>query len=406
MLKAILEAAKLDSAFCAELLGVPRDQFSQWLLAARPIPDFIIPELCSILGVREKELAPKRMLRNASESMLAPAIWFKLRDERLTEADRELVAVIRKLGFYLTQLQSIRGRVTRFDPLFRSVRDRVDKTAPPAIQGKVAALAFRSASGLGQREIGIGEALRPFLRALGILVIESPLSKSSVDGCSFQVGYEGSLTPTLFANTYGSTWFRRNVILMHELGHAIFDLDNEQVAVDYKDEDASGLSESRAQAFAQECLVPKSVLVQFASRFGLKWESLTEKDLAILISNCHVEQRLVLRAALEAELIDQEHFEKYILFDCAGWTREFSPHALSTQEYIDTLSSDASRWWLAENRNTTVGTRTVRLPSGYIAQVLDALNANEISSRKAAEMLLMDEESVQERFGELLTVSA
>ena len=98
--------------------------------------------------------------------------------------------------------------------------------------------------------------MSPTLRTLGILVIESPV-KSAVEGCAFSVGSESGATPSVFANSYKSTWFRRNAVMMHEVGHAIFDLESEQISIDYKDESSDELKELRAQTFAQECLVPK-----------------------------------------------------------------------------------------------------------------------------------------------------
>ena len=407
LLKDIIEATKLDPAFCAELAGVTPDQFQEWLTGSCPIPRFVIPELSAILGVAERTVfqtaGPKG--NNVGSGSLAPAIWYKLRDNKLTDQDREMVALVRKLGFYLNQLADVRGeKVRRFEPLFRAIRQKVDRTAPPAVQGRIAAQEFRSMADLQSGQKGVGEWIRPTLRRLGILVVESPL-KSSVEGCAFGVGIESSSSPCVFANSYRSSWFRRNAVLMHELAHAIFDLDSEQVSIDYRDESTDELKELLAQTFAQECLAPRSVLVQIANRFGLRWGALSAEDVARLMAEAHAEQRLVLTAAYEAGLLNKEEMTRCKELDCDSALREISKHALTTREYLRELASDAPKW-IAENRNTSVGRRSLRLPSGYVALVIESLRAGQISEGKAAEMLMMDRATLRGRFGALLVESA
>ena len=332
---------------------------------------------------------------------LAPAVWYKLRDSKLVAADRELVAMIRKLGFYMNQLAEIRGeKLRRFEPLFRGVREKVDRTLPPAVQGKAAAEAFRSMTDLKHGEVGIGEWLRKILRALGVLVVESPI-KSFVEGCAFSVGAESDQTPCVFANSYGSTWFRRNAVIMHEIGHVIFDLESEQVSVDYRDETSDDLKELRAQTFAQECLVPRSVLVQITNRHGLRWTHLSSTEIATLIADSQVEQSLVLKAAYEAELIDADQYENYSGIDCVDELCTLSSHALNTQEYLRSQPSQMPPW-IAQNRNTEFGRRSLRLPSLFVSQVIEACSADQISEAKAAEMLMIEESTFRKRFGSLV----
>jgi hypothetical protein len=328
MLRQILGSTRLDRGFCARLVGVTPEHFEEWLSGRRPVPRFVLPELSAILGAPAKNLAAspcRAFTRRGDSAALAPAIWYKLRDEKLTQADRELVGLVRKLGFYLSQLQAIRGgRLNRFEPLFRAIREKVDKSAPPLVQGRLAAQAFRGMTDIQHGQLGAGEWLRPTLRNLGVLVVESPLPGSLVEGCSFNVGTEVCFTPCVFANSYKSTWFRRNVILMHELGHAIFDLESEQVSVDYKDTAFVELIEMRAQAFAEESLVPRSVLIQFANRRGIRWNQISPEDLAYLVASCHVEASLVLKAAFEADLIDAEQLSRYSAYECATEVRRLT----------------------------------------------------------------------------------
>jgi Zn-dependent peptidase ImmA (M78 family) len=316
------------------------------------------------------------------------------------DADREMVGIVRKLGFHLHQLNQIQGKVnSQFEHVFRTVLDRVDKSAPPGAQGRAAAQEFRAVVGLNQGQQGIGELIRPRLRQLGVLVIESPLPKSDVEGCSFRVLPGRLRQPCLFANTYKSTWFRRNWVILHELAHAVFDHENDEISLDFKEDSSlEDLRESRAEAFAQECLVPRSVLVHFQNQFGLSWDRLNEGQLALLMANTHTEQRAILKAAADAEFISGEDRCRYSKLDCHSELLKLTDRALTTSQYLRKLHEE-SPVWRAENRNTTISVRRLRLPSGYVDQVLKAYAAKLISFRKVAEMLMMDQATVSSRFG-------
>ncbi len=322
----------------------------------------------------------------------------KLRSDRLASVDRELVGLVRKLGYYIDQLQSIRGtRVRKFEPIFKTISGEIDRALPPAAQGRGAAAIFRSMTDLEHGQAGIGEWVRPTLRRLGVLVVESPI-KSSVEGCTFMVGADAAQTPCLFANSYRSTWFHRNSIIPHELAHAIFDLENDPVSLDFRDHNqADEVPELRAQTFAQECLMPKSVLVQCANRFGVNWSSLSKDDLAQLVAASHAEQGLILKAAFEEGFINHAQLSDYSHYQCDESIRKLSSHALSTREYLRSVAADSPKW-IAENRNTSLGRRPLRLPSAYVEQVLAAFKAGDISMRKASEMLMMEEETFCARF--------
>jgi Zn-dependent peptidase ImmA (M78 family) len=400
MLREILEATQLDPSFCAELVRVSPDQFSDWMEQKRPVPGFILPELASILGVPENAINSSRALGEEP-----PAIWFKLRNSKLKDADREFVGFVRKFGYYLGQLKTLTGRATQYEHVFAQVRKSIDRSSYPATQGRVAAKSFRESTGLDQGQSGIGDVLRPHLRALGILLIESPLPKSDIDGCCFGLGTGADGAPCIFSNTYKSSWFRRNYVIAHELCHAIFDLDNEQVSLDYKSEysDQYGrastidISELRAQVFAEECVIPKTVLVALANQIGIHWNALSVENLAFLVAKSHVEQGMVLRAAKRSGLIDEEQFKTYYAYDCAAYVKQFTDHALSTREYLKKMSMESPKW-KAENRRASIGSRTLRLPVGYIQQVLEALKDSHISEGKAAEMLMIDKDVLRQRF--------
>jgi Zn-dependent peptidase ImmA (M78 family) len=404
MLKEIIEAARLSPEFCANLTRIPIEQFREWVDDKRQVPSFVLPELSAVLGVSEKDLLSHKPSKPSDGSSLAPAIWFKLRDSRLGDSDRELVGLVRRLGFSMTQLDDIRNvRCSSvWNAIAQSVSNPIDRSAPPALQGSEAAARFRSVASLEKGQVGIGELIRPRLRQSGLVVIESPISKSSLEGCCFEVGAENDKRPCVFANTFKSTWFRRNEVILHEVGHAIFDLPNDPVSLDFvNEEDSATISEERARSFAQECLVPQTVLSHYANQFGLKWNMLTIEQLARLIAEVHVEKRLVVGAAYANGLIDAESRQRYLAYDCSSVLRNISLHTLTTREYMLNLAAETPKW-IARNRATSLGTRRLRLPAGYVKQVIDATNAGEISLGKAAEMLMMDRYTFAERFGDLV----
>jgi Zn-dependent peptidase ImmA (M78 family) len=403
MLKDLLKASQLDPVFCAGLVRVAPDQFNEWVTENR-LPEFVLPELSSILGVTQDTLKAKAQNGPQAEKEIAPAIWFKLRAERLTGADREMIGFVRKLGLYLEHMQALGGsKDNAYGPLFASIRENVDVSAPPAVQGRTAAQVFRRLSDMQHGQQGIGEWIRPYLRRVGILVLECPLAKSEVEGCCFLVGGDGSARPCLFANSHKADWFRRNEILGHELCHSIFDLTTEPVSIDYFGAVTTDISELRAQAFTQEFLVPKTVLVHFANKFGLKWNDLSPEDLGRLIASVHVGKRAVVDAIYEANLIEKSDRERYLNFTCGPHVREHTDHALTTVEYLRKKSED-SPTWVAGRRNVKIGNRTLRLPFSYAQQVLDCVNSGKISIGKAAEMMMMNRRVFLDRFGQILTL--
>ena len=334
---------------------------------------------------------------------ITPAIWYKLRADRLVDADRECVFLIRQIGANLNELEEVTQRRTvGWQVLFSSIRQKVDIQAPPRQQGRQAARMFRESSGLGHGHDGIGAVLRGNLRSIGILVVESPVPESALEGCSFYVGSDITQRPCIFANTHHVTWFRRNVVLAHELGHAIFDAENTGAALDFQDNDgANDLPEERAQAFAQELLLPPESLRHLAQARGVQWGTVTQVDLAQLVAASQVELNLVLGAAVDAGLMPLGRSKDLRSSPLDSLLRELTDHALSTKEYLRTKGSEATPL-LVGNRTTTIPSRRIRLPVSYVAQVLQACRDSVISDSKAAELLMIDEFTFESRFGEFM----
>jgi Zn-dependent peptidase ImmA (M78 family) len=186
------------------------------------------------------------------------------------------------------------------------------------------------------------------------------------------------------------------MILLHEVAHAIFDAETAGAALDFYDEDTGKLAEERADAFAQQVLVPRSVLQHLTQKDGIKWGALSAQSLATIVAQSHAEKRTILRAALENGLISQSLFAEYADFDIATILPSLSQHALSTDEYIKISRANAEEW--KGKRNTTIPSRAIRLPPSYIKGVTDAVKNGSISRGKAATMLMIDERDFDERF--------
>lgn len=396
VLQRVLEASGLDRDACAAALGLNGQILAEMLAGQRDIPRSMLPFIAAVLGVRDSVLeAPVPEARNVD---LVPAIWYKLRARGLGEADREYVLSIRQLAYHQHELEQVTdSRAVGWKALFEELRRQTDPQASPSEQGRQAARMFRASTGLDQGARGIGEVFRGCLRNIGVLVIETSASESVLEGCGFYVGPAGSERPCIFANAYRTTWFRRNRILLHELAHAIFDVESTIAALDFSaGSDASDIQEQRADAFAQEALVPFEVLRHFANQRGVRWESLTANELAQLVAFTHTEQRLVVKALRDADLIDDEKHAQLEAFDIADDLRSCTTHALSTDEYMRLADVKEQPWF--KRRTTTTTPRKLLLPFRYVTSVLNAYYASLISRGKAARMLMIDEFQFLDRF--------
>lgn len=399
MLREILANTLIAPENAAALLGINPELFLEWLANQRPMPHSVLEVLSSVIGV---DLAPyqQRKIPIQEAASLTPAIWYRLRTDSLTTEDREFVFLVRRLGFFINELEEVTGaKAVGWRTLFQDIRQQVDTQAPPRMQGIQAANMFRESRDLSRGATGIGNVLRGNLRSMGILVVEGALPKSRLEGCSFFVGSRPNERPCVFANSYQTTWFRRNMILLHEVAHAIFDADSNGAELDFFDADQDKLAEARADAFAQQVLVPKQVLQHLAQKSGIRWSELTSRSLAQLVAETHAEQRALLRSALENDLITRDLFEQYSSFDIAATLPSMSQHALSTEEFIKVSGANAEEW--KGKRNTTIPSRTLRLPSSYIKAVMEAFKSGTISRGKAAAMLMIDQKVFEDRFGDL-----
>ena len=395
VLHRILEIAELDPGACARALGISQQLFSEMLAGQREIPESMIPLVAAVVGVHESVLSSSE--KDARSKDVVPAIWYKLRSGGLTESDREYVLALRQLAYYYHELEAVtETRSAGWKVLFEAVRTQTDPQASPSEQGRQAARIFRKQSGLDLGARGIGEVFRGFLRNNGILLIETPAPDSRLDGCSFYVGPSGAMRPCLLANSYRTTWFRRNRILVHELAHAIFDVESAIASIDLIDEPSiDGVQESRADAFAQEALVPMEVLRHLSQQLSINWKRIEPSKFAVLMAATHVEQRLLSKALFEAQLVDGDSAQYLEQVDIAADLRRLTEHALSTEEFMlqHREYSDA-----ITKRATTTAPRKLLLPSRYVDAILRAMESLTISRGKAARMLMIERDELEERF--------
>jgi len=236
---------------------------------------------------------------------------------------------------------------------------------------------------------------------MGILVIESPIPNSRIEGCCFRVGSIDSTRPCLFANTHATTWFRRNEILAHELGHAIFDSDSDPASIDMLEQDQMPLAEQRAQAFAQELLIPSEVLARATEATRASWANMTREQLADLVAETHVEQRLILAAATDARKISSSQAADFVRWNIWEDLRNRSQHALSTEEFIARIGKEAAAAWVGKRKTTTSGF-SLRLPVSFVTAVLQATTERRISRGRAAALLMISDVDFNLRFGSLV----
>jgi Zn-dependent peptidase ImmA (M78 family) len=403
LLETILKATGLDAQTCAGLLGISPVIFGEWTAGQRQIPESYLSLLSDVLGVdsdviRSTSKHPQRI------EDVTPAIWYKFRGDKLVDADRESVLLIRQLGHFQNEIEEVTGKkALGWQPLFEAIRRANDAQAPPREQGRRAARSFRESTSLSQCATGIGEVFRGNLRRLGILVIENPIQGSRVEGCSFYVGSHPMERPCVFANTFKSTWFRRNVVLMHEIGHAIFDSLSGGASLDFVDSNVtSEFSEERAQSFAQESLLPRVVLHHVAQSQGIKWDRVTSENMAALVAETQVEQRMVAKAAVDGGFVTPEKEGDLLSLNIGPHLRQLSDRALNTSEFLARLGASGREKLMLGQRTTTIPSRQFRLPVPYIRGVVEALKEKRISPGKAAQLLMIDKYDLESRFGDLL----
>jgi Zn-dependent peptidase ImmA (M78 family) len=191
---------------------------------------------------------------------------------------------------------------------------------------------------------------------------------------------------------------------MHELGHAIFDqADGGKVdltqSLSKAEPDGESVSELRAQAFAKHVLLPYKLIISVCSQYSISLSELTTYDLARLVEKTHVGKHTLIEALRDYNLIDDEQVRCYQDYNIASELRQLTDHALSLKEYLQKFGEEKAREWL-NKRTTQHGKRRLILPVPYVRAVLDAVTQFSISIGKAAELLMIDTYTFEQRFPE------
>jgi hypothetical protein len=111
------------------------------------------------------------------------------------------------------------------------------------------------------------------------------------------------------------------------------------------------------------------------------------------------ELRTLLAASVDAGFLDPNQAEELRQTDISESLRSLSPHALTTDEFLEKAGTDKQEW--IGKRNTTLTSRAILLPIGYINAVVEAYRNRQISPSKAAVYLMIDEREFLERFGDV-----
>jgi Zn-dependent peptidase ImmA (M78 family) len=392
-----LGAFDFDRGFWTQLLGCSDRQLNDWSAGRREVPFSIAERLSRAIGV------PVEMLRRRGKEpididMLLPPLWLKARESSLDSAGHQAIAIARLLAARYEEILSLVEPTGNPRLFVNEIKEVMDPQHPARTQGEHAANAFLRLTTLGRGASGIGEVIRGFLRARGMLIIETPINSTRLEGFCVPVGAEHGPRPCVVVNSYRTTWFRRNYIILHELAHAIFDLDAASAVFDVPSasrEEPTNIAEQRADAFAQHALVPRRLLV--AQSRGKPLKDINAEGMAELIAAIHAEQRLIVKAALEYGLISQSDSERLANLKVARELRAKSWHARGLADLAreDFVFPEVADWG---PRLTTFPLKDVRLPIPFIRLVVQAAAEGKISSRKAAELLMVTDEDLP-RYG-------
>lgn len=403
MLAELLDALNLPREFWASLIGCSVEQLDEWRSGQREVPLSVADRLGRAIGVPRDVLLGKISGRQPIEWL--PPLWLKARQGHLGEAEHKAIALARLLASRYDEVETLLEVPSyTYKTLFTEIKQHVDPQLPARDQGRVAAGAFLQHSTLDKGATGIGEVFRGFLRARGVLLLETPVDNANFQGFCLPVGADTRSRPCLLANHYKATWFRRNYVLLHELAHAIFDLEAANAVFDKEVPEAlTGLpvlhdiAEERADSFALHALVSKRLLIAMEHRVH-RFTGLDASGMARVVAETHAEQALVVRAALEYGLINQEDAARLRDLKIAEELRGISFHArgVAGLKAGDLLDPEIARWGA---RLTTYPVSGLRLPIPFVRLVMEALKQHKISIGRAAELLMVKRHELHDLYG-------
>ncbi len=401
MLNDVVQAFDLPPLFWSQLIGCSPRQLQEWRANQREVPYSVAQKLSKAIGVPADAILGRRNVPGGAAALLPP-MWLKAREQGLGEAALKAIAMTRLLAAkYDEALSLLQSSSDSYRLLLNEISDRVDLQLPAGAQGEAAASAFLDLTGLAQTRSGIGEVFRGALRARGVLILETPISQAHLEGFCVPVGTLSRTRPCLVANSYATTWFRRNYVLVHEFAHAIFDLEAATAIYDIKVPTTPlsvNIAEERADAFARNVLLPKELLVSLENR-GYKLGELTKDSLAHVIAITHAEPRLIATAARLNGMISDEEEKRILGLRVSGAElakRTFHARGLASLSPDELIYPEVSRW---ADRLTTFPIAGLRLPIPFVRLVLTALKQEKVSTSRAAELLMITRDELAERYG-------
>lgn len=394
MFRQIVQDFGEPSDFWCDLAGCSDLMFSEWIEGTRKIPRSVARTFSQATGIDEAAFLSTEDGTHPGRSI--PSFWLRAKQAGLP-ADLRTISYARLLAENHWDLLGLLGRQAPAKvEVLQAIADRANPSDTPQKQGVDAAAAFLEFTTLEKGQRGIGEVLRGCIRSLGVFILETPLNETTPQGFCLLIG-EGRAC--IIANTYGTSWFHRNLVILHELCHAVFEIPDSAAEFDKRIEkngkvQTKSFAEQRAEAFATNALVSRKLLMAYWDR-GLPIPYLNAPGLAKLMAEVHAEPALILRAACQHGLITTDDYRRQRSnLPNKAQRAEASPHAKSLAELTDderqTFLRDPALFIApsAYPRKTTFPINGMRLPLPFIRDVLEALNNGLISYGKAQELMM------------------
>ncbi len=382
-----------DSEFC-ELLGCDLSRLERWRARGSILPGHEADLLADATGV------PFETILEAGGRITPSPIWQKARESASDEDSVIAAARARVMGARFAALQTMMGASSvGFLGLVRGMREAASLVDGPVAQAARASEYFLRETRLDVGALPIGEVLRGFLRSHGFVVMEIPIRKTRLEGFLTYLSADRVERPLIVANSYRTTWFRRNYVILHEVGH-LLDIETSASVFD-RDTSRRDATEERADLFALHTLVPRRLLENLISR-GLQVAGADEQRMARLIAGTHAEARHIARAAesyglidpIEARRLESLKVPKHLL-------GKESTHAATLFDAIGTpgyvRDSEALSILPREQRRTERPYKGLTVPVPYVLATKRALVEGRITRGRAAELLMVSEKTLADR---------
>lgn len=203
------------------------------------------------------------------------------------------------------------------------------------------------------------------LRKTGLHIFRKKLNNSNISGLFISHPYAGKC---ILIN-YDEDIFRQNFTLMHEVGHSIFDY-SKKINISFQsDISASKYMEIRANSFASNFLIPKSLLK------NLRINQFSNEIILKLCLQFKVNIQVLLISLKQSNLINQEQFDNFVSLRIPKSEKE-DPELKNLSDKIKNAKKD-----LLEKG----------LSSFYVSKCYEAYQNGIITGRRLAEMFLTTE---------------